>query len=118
MTNPHDDGISLDSLVEWIEAAGYRLERVEGYDEWVRRFEIALQALPDDQRQRSSLAVLDSLRRPARAGVLPVDSARFVEAVRRSAAEPDVPHLTSELIAKWLDDLVRLELIPAPVVVG
>ncbi|QTI70985.1 thioester reductase domain-containing protein [Gordonia polyisoprenivorans] len=118
VTNPHNDGISLDTMVDWIEAAGYRIERVEGYEEWVRRFETALQALPDEQRQRSSLGVLDSLRRPDRAGVMPVDSTRFVEAVRRSASESDVPHLTARFIAKWLDDLAGLDLIPAPVVAG
>lgn len=118
VANPHDDGISLDTMVSWIEAARYRIERVDGYEEWVRRFETALQALPDDQRQRSSLGVLDSLRRPARAGVMPVDSTRFVEAVRRNCAEPEVPHLTEELIAKWLDDLALLGLIPAPIAAG
>jgi fatty acid CoA ligase FadD9 len=118
VVNPHDDGISLDTLVEWIDGAGYRLERVEGYAEWIRRFETALQALPDEQRQRSSLGVLDSLRRPARAEVMPVDGVRFEEAVRRAAAESTIPHLTAALIAKWLDDLALLGLIPAPVVAG
>ena len=62
--------------------------------------------------------MLDSLRRPARAEVMPVDSVRFEEAVRRSAAESVIPHLTAGFIAKWLDDLARLGLIPAPVVAG
>jgi fatty acid CoA ligase FadD9 len=118
VVNPHDDGISLDTVVDWIDAAGYWIERVAGYDEWLRRFETALQALPDEQRQRSSLTVLDSLRRPARAGEMPVDSARFDEAVRRSASESEIPHLTAEFVAKWLDDLARLGLIPAPVSAG
>ena len=118
VVNPHDDGISLDTLVDWIDAAGYRVERVEGYDEWLRRFETALQALPDEQRQRSSLTVLDSLRRPARAGEMPVDSARFAEAVHRSASESEIPHLTADFVAKWLDDLARLGLVPAPVSAG
>lgn len=115
VVNPHDDGISLDTVVDWIEVAGYRIERVEGYDEWLRRFETALQALPDEQRQRSSLSVLDSLRRPGRATEMPVDGAHFIEAVGRSASEPEIPHLTAEFIAKWLDDLTRLDLIPPPV---
>ena len=64
-TTHEDDGISLDTVVDWIEAAGYPIQRVDGYDEWFRRFENALHALPDVQRQRSSLSVLDSLRYPA-----------------------------------------------------
>ena len=118
VVNPHDDGVSLDTMVDWIDAAGYRIERVEGYEEWIRRFETALQALPDEQRQRSSLGVLDSLRRPAKAEVMPVDGTRFEAAVRSSAAESEIPHLTAGFIAKWLDDLARLGLVPAPVVAG
>ena len=117
VVNPHDDGISLDTLVDWIIEAGYPLERIDGYDEWLRRFETALQALPDEQRQRSSLTVLESLRRPARAEVGPVDSELFADAVH-TTAEPEIPHLTADYVRKCLDDLARLGLIPVPIAAG
>ena len=119
VVNHHeDDGISLDTIVDWIEAAGYPMQRVDGYDEWFRRFENALHALPDVQRQRSSLSVLDSLRYPAPAQPKPIGSDEFVAAVRRAAPEPEIPHLSAEFISKCLDDLVLLELIPQRVAVG
>lgn len=118
VVNPHeDDGISLDTVVDWIEATGYPIQRVDGYEEWFRRFETALHTLPDVQRQRSSLSVIDSLRHPAPAQPKPIGSDRFVNAVRQMAADPEIPHLSAEFIGKCLDDLVRLELIPMPAVV-
>ena len=38
-TNPHDDGISLDTFVDWIAEAGYRMQRIDDYADWVSRFE-------------------------------------------------------------------------------
>jgi fatty acid CoA ligase FadD9 len=112
--NPHDDGVSLDTIVDWIDAAGHRVERVADYADWLGRFEAALTALPEAQRQHSSLSVLASLQRPARATADLPGSAVFSEAVRRVAPEPEIPHVTESFIAKCLDDLVELDLIRAP----
>ncbi|MFI5953227.1 thioester reductase domain-containing protein [Cryptosporangium sp. NPDC051539] len=106
VVNSHwDDGISLDTIADWIDAAGYPLRRVAPYGEWLRRFEDALRHLPEDQRSRSSLAVIDSLRTPARAGVT-AGSARF------DASAGPIPHLTQELLTSWLADLHQLGLVP------
>jgi fatty acid CoA ligase FadD9 len=114
LNHHEDDGISLDSFVDWIEAAGYPVERVDSHREWVQRFEDKLKALPEERRQHSSLAVIDSLRHPYRAHVPMVGSARFVEGVRRLPVGQEVPHLTREFIEKCLDDLRRLALIGPP----
>ena len=45
--NPHDDGISMDEFVDWIAEAGYPVQRVADYADWVGRFETALKALPE-----------------------------------------------------------------------
>ncbi len=40
VVNHHvDDGISLDTFIDWIEEAGYVLERVPAYGDWLGRFE-------------------------------------------------------------------------------
>ncbi len=63
--NYHEhDGVSLDTFVDWIEAAGHPVERVADHREWIKRFETKLKALPEEKRQHSSLTVLDSLRHP------------------------------------------------------
>jgi fatty acid CoA ligase FadD9 len=112
--NAHDDGISLDTLVDWIEAAGFPLHRTDDYDQWLATFTAKLEALPPEARQRSSLAVIASLRRPARAGSDLPGSAHFEEGVRRFSVEGRVPRLSAGYVAKCLDDLVHLGLIRKP----
>ena len=63
-TNPHDDGISLDTFVDWIIAAGYPIEKIDDYPTWVTRFETAMRTLPENQRGQSVLRVLDVYREP------------------------------------------------------
>src|SRR5690606_15803816 len=55
VVNPHDDGISLDSFIDWAIESGHRILRIDDYDDWYRRFETALRALPETLRQHSSL---------------------------------------------------------------
>jgi fatty acid CoA ligase FadD9 len=108
-----EDGISLDTIVDWIRDAGYPLERVPDYDDWFGRFETKLRTLPEAGRQRSSLSVLGSLRRPR--SIEPMaGSKRFQDAVRALPIGPEVPHLSREFILKCLDDMRRFELIPEP----
>jgi fatty acid CoA ligase FadD9 len=103
-TNPHDDGISLDTFVDWIAEAGYPIQRIDDYADWVTRFETAMRSLPEHQRQRSVLAVMDIYRRPAEtiAGS-PVPGGRFAAAVEKSGRS--IPQLSKELICKYLTDL-------------
>jgi fatty acid CoA ligase FadD9 len=79
LSSPHDDGISLDTFVDWLIEAGCGIERIEKYDERVSRFDTAMRALPEEQRQASLLAILGPYRRPqtpvARSR-LPADSVR------------------------------------------
>ena len=56
--NPHDDGIGLDEYVDWLIEAGYPIQRIDDFGEWLQRFETALRALPDRQRQHSVLQML------------------------------------------------------------
>ena len=113
--NYHEhDGLSLDTFVDWIEAAGYPVERVPDHREWIRRFEAKLKALPEEKRQHSSLTVLDALRHPDNAHAPMVGSARFADAVRKLPIGPEVPQLTQDFIDKCLEDIRGLGLIPAP----
>ena len=112
--NSHDDGISLDSFVDWIDAAGYPVQRIEDYADWLDRFGTALRALPDGIRQQSSLPLLHQLQyqMPGEFGTS-VPSARFRADViaHEVGTAKDVPHLSRPLIVKYLADLSRLGLI-------
>ncbi|WP_206505530.1 carboxylic acid reductase [Streptomyces chrestomyceticus] len=108
VVNPHEDGISLDTFVDWLTAAGHPLTRIHDYDEWLDRFETALRGLPDRQRQHSLLPLLHAFTKPEQplpGSALPAQ--QFRAAVRAAAldGEADIPHLSQDLITKYVADL-------------
>jgi fatty acid CoA ligase FadD9 len=108
VVNPHDDGISMNEFVDWIAQAGHPVERIPEYEDWLQRFETALKCLPEHERQQSFLPLLHQLRSPmpAAAGAH-VAAPRFRAAVRAANIGPagDIPHLSAELIKKYVEDL-------------
>ncbi|OEU87520.1 oxidoreductase [Streptomyces abyssalis] len=114
VVNPHDDGVSLDTFVDWLAESGQRIQHIEGHAEWFARFETALRGLPAEQRRHSLLPLLDAFREPmtpvAGAGV-PAD--RFGAAVRDAGVGGDggIPVLPPSLIAKYTDDLRHFGLL-------
>ncbi|MEU0506133.1 carboxylic acid reductase [Nocardia sp. NPDC005998] len=106
--NPHDDGISLDEFVDWLVESGHPIQRIDDYQKWFSRFETALRALPEKQRQASVLPLLHAYRRPARpirGSAIPAKG--FTAAVQAANIGPehDIPHLTPALIEKYVSDL-------------
>jgi fatty acid CoA ligase FadD9 len=112
--NPHDDGVSMDSFIDWAIAAGHPIRRLDDYADWFARFETALRGLPEKQRQQSFLPLLHQLRQPMprHAGTW-VSAERFRADVRRHGIGPnmDIPQLSAEFIRKFLGDLVHLQLV-------
>ncbi|WP_216204941.1 thioester reductase domain-containing protein [Amycolatopsis aidingensis] len=111
--NPHDDGISLDVFADWLTAAGVPLRRV-GYQDWLARFETALRGLPERQRQHTVLPLLHAFQepeQPVHGSAIP--ATEFHEAVRAAGIgqDKDIPHLSAELIGKYLTDLRLLGLL-------
>ncbi|MUM30521.1 carboxylic acid reductase [Mycolicibacterium sp. CBMA 361] len=112
--NPHDDGVSLDVIVDWLVDAGESITRVYDHADWVSRFERALRGLPEEQRQRSVLALLDSYRepeRPLRGAVAPTDVFRHAVKSAKIGAAQDIPHIGQDLIRKYLADFKLLGLV-------
>jgi fatty acid CoA ligase FadD9 len=112
--NPYDDGIGLDEYVDWLIEAGYPVERVGDYAAWLQRFETAVRALPERQRQASLLPLLHNYQRPEtpiRGSIAPTD--RFQTAVQDAKIGPDkdIPHVTREVIVKYITDLQLLGLL-------
>ncbi|OBB59891.1 oxidoreductase [Mycobacterium sp. 852013-51886_SCH5428379] len=112
--NPYDDGIGLDQFVDWLVDAGYRIDRVAGYDAWLTRFETAVRALPERQRQYSLLPLLHNYRRaerPLNGAMAPTE--RFRAAVQEAKIGPDkdIPHVTPPVIVKYATDLELLGLL-------
>lgn len=116
LVNPHEDGISLDTFVDWMQDLGYRIRRVDDYQAWLSEFSQSLKALPEDQRARSSLALLHGFEEPADpvSGSL-IPSTTFREAAARLRFRiGDLPHVSRALIKKYVADLELLNLVPPP----
>ncbi|RDI18034.1 fatty acid CoA ligase FadD9 [Rhodococcus sp. AG1013] len=97
-----------------LDAAGHR-QRAH-YDDWLARFEAAIESLPDNQRQHSVRPLLSAYAHPApaRPEAQP-PSEQFRAAVQSAGIDgfADVPHLTESLIDKYIADLRRLGLLAA-----
>ena len=114
VVNPHDDGISLDQFVDWLIAAGNPIQRIDDYADWLTRFEAAMRALPDRQRQHSELKLIEAFKPPSPAlhsPALPADV--FRDGVRKSCvgSDGDIPHISADLIGKYVADLRQLDLL-------
>lgn len=115
--NTHDDGVSLDTFVDWLAAEGHRIERVDDYSEWLRRFTEAMQALPENQRKNSLLPLMSAYAtpgQPTQGTQMPAEKFRAAVQSAGVGAAGDVPHLTEALIDKYVTDLQLLGLLQAP----
>jgi len=123
VTNTHwDDGISLDTLIDWLEAAGQPLERVEDHGAWFKAFGARLRALPPDEQRGSALPILQRWANPTPGhDLLHADGTLFRKAVEqlRPGGETVPPHLDEPFLRKYLEDLKALGLVgpgpPAPI---
>ncbi|MFM9447596.1 carboxylic acid reductase [Streptomyces acidiscabies] len=109
VVNPHDDGVGLDTVVDWLVEAGCPVRRIDDYDAWLTRFEAALRALPERLRRASLLPLLNAFAQPASD---PAPSAgRFHAAVKDAGT--DIPHASADLVRKYVGDLRGLGLLRA-----
>jgi fatty acid CoA ligase FadD9 len=112
--NPYDDGIGMDTYVDWLIDAGYPITRVPAYADWLARFDTSLRALPEKQRQASLLPLLHNYQspdHPINGSLAPAD--RFRTAVQDAKIGPDkdIPHITAPVIVKYVTDLELLGLV-------
>ncbi|MDV3126106.1 amino acid adenylation domain-containing protein [Mycobacterium sp. 21AC1] len=118
--NPHDDGIGIDTYLDWLIEAGYPIERITDFGQWLQRFETGLRALPEQQRQNSVLQMLTVLKQsqpelqppaPTNGSYAPAD--RFRAAVQEAKIGPshDIPHVSKPVLVKYVTDLQVLGLL-------
>jgi fatty acid CoA ligase FadD9 len=116
--NPYDDGIGMDEFVDWLisptNGAGCSIQRIGDYGEWLQRFETSLRGLPEKQRNASLLPLLHNYQKPLvpiNGSMAPTD--RFRAAVQDAKVGPDkdIPHVSPQIIAKYVSDLRLLGLL-------
>ena len=112
--NPYDDGISMDTYVDWLVDAGYQIARVPEYAAWLARFETALRGLPDKQRQASLLPLLHNYQKPEHrinGWNAPADQFRTAVQDNKIGPDKDIPHVSAPVIVKYITDLELLGLL-------
>jgi fatty acid CoA ligase FadD9 len=110
LASPPEAGSSLDDIVDWLVEAGCDIKRIDKYSEWLSHFETAMQALPEEQKQESMLAILEPYRKPQYAtekSMLPAERFRAGSAGTGSEILP----LRAALIHKYVADLRGLNLL-------
>jgi fatty acid CoA ligase FadD9 len=112
--NPYDDGVGFDEFVDWLDENGSAIQRIADYGDWLARFETALRALPQRQRHASLLPLMHNYQKPSPpvcGSIAPAD--RFRAAVQDAKIGPDkdIPHITPQIIAKYVSDLRLLGLL-------
>jgi len=112
--NPYDDGVSLDTFVDWLTDASHKIQRIDDYKDWLGRFETTLRALPEKQRQQTVLPLLNAYQKPQkplRGGPAPTEVFHAAVRAAKIGAEDDIPHLSAPLIDKYVADLQHLGLL-------
>jgi fatty acid CoA ligase FadD9 len=112
--NPYDDGISMDTYVDWLIDAGYPIVRVPGYAAWLARFDTTMRALPEKQRQASLLPLLHNYQtpeHPINGSLAPADHFRTAVQDAKIGPDKDIPHISAPVIVKYITDLELLGLL-------
>ncbi len=101
----HDDGISLDKIVDWIETAGYPIHRIADHTDWVKRIKDKLTTLPEHQRQQSVLDLMLAYSRPHPVNLSIAGCDNFKELIRQLNDGEDISSLSEAFIHKCLEDI-------------
>ena len=113
LVNSHNDGISLDTVVDWLSELGINIRKISEYADWHQQFERKLLALPKSLQQHTSLPLIHSLSEPAEViSGSKISSKRLQETFQAVSSDMvTVPHLSKTLIHKYLTDLQSLGLL-------
>ncbi|MBV8861585.1 MAG: carboxylic acid reductase [Mycobacterium sp.] len=112
--NPHDDGIGLDEVVDWLINAGCPIQRTGDYAEWLHRFETLLRHLPQRQRRYSLLPLLRNYQNPQKpisGSAAPTNYFRAAASKAKIGHNEDIPGISPPIVVKYINDLRLLGLL-------
>ncbi|HEY0226073.1 MAG TPA: hypothetical protein VGC05_06665, partial [Mycobacterium sp.] len=108
----------LDEFADWLIDAGYPIERIADFNEWLSRFAGGLRELPDRQRQNSVLEVLLLLLHtdlepiePTHGSLASADRFRAAVQGAKIGSDNDIPHVSAPTIVKYATDLELIGLL-------
>lgn len=95
------DAASLDDFADWMEKAGYILERVSDYKTWHEKVERKLGALPLEQKKRAMTSMLDAFADPFPAAADLPDCENFKALVRKMLGGVDFPNVSEAYMRRY-----------------
>lgn len=99
------DAASLDDFVDWMEKAGYILERESDYKTWHEKVEGKLDALPLEQKKLAMTSVLDAFADPFSAAAYFPDCDNFKALVRKMLGGVDFPNVSEAYMLRYFSAL-------------
>ncbi|KTD57521.1 thioester reductase domain-containing protein [Legionella shakespearei] len=106
MHNYHvNDGNSLDSFVDWIIKAGYPVQKISDYQQWLKDFTLKLHQLDNATQQDSIIALLHALTHPFYSDYVASDCNNFKHLIKTINPPLKIPHLHEAFILKCIDDI-------------
>ena len=110
-----DDAPSLDTIVDWVARAGYRVDRSLEHAAWLRAFRDRLRALPSAEQQRLALPILHQWERPLGREVTFDNRALRARLEALTPGAPlVVPAMDEMFVRQYLKNMVYLRLIGHP----
>jgi fatty acid CoA ligase FadD9 len=115
MENPFSSfANSLDAFVDWIIEAGYELQRLEAYGDWLSRFQKRMMAMPEADKKRSFLPLLKAFKSPLSYVPFKRESTNFQSLLEKSGTPASQLQLDASYIYKCLQDMASKGLVESP----
>ena len=107
-------GNSLDDFVDWMIELGCQIERIPDYREWVRRIEQKMNAMDEDEKSKSVLALMSAYSHPRPANRPSAQCANYTSLVKQLNISEDRLQPDKTLIEKYLSDMRLRGLLESP----
>ncbi|KTD50907.1 thioester reductase domain-containing protein [Legionella quateirensis] len=115
VTNPKgNSSVNFDVIINWIEQLGYKLERIEHYEEWYHEFTKRLERLTGIKNKYSPLHIIYKWEKPGDIEQeTKLDNSQFCNLVKLRS-NSDLPSINKAFIYKCLMDMYTLKIIDLP----
>ncbi|MBL7479224.1 thioester reductase domain-containing protein [Legionella bononiensis] len=115
VTNPTGNStVNFDVIINWIEQLGYKLDKIEHYEEWYHEFTKRLKRLTKIQKKYSPLHIIYKWEKPGEIEQeIKLDNSQFYNLVKLHSGS-DLPVINKAFINKCLMDMYTLKIIGLP----
>jgi fatty acid CoA ligase FadD9 len=107
------EGVSLDTLVDWVAQAGYPVKRMVDHAAWIRAFQERLGGLREEDQQRSTLPILRMWERPIER-TLAFDDRHLLDRLTSLGEGEEAPRVDFLFVQQYLKNMIYRGIIGHP----